>query len=363
VEGLAVDPSFWTGRRVFVTGHTGFKGSWLTFWLKRMGAHVAGYALPPETEPALFNVLELLGPDDEIADITEASKLKERMIAFEPEVVLHLAAQALVRRSYEDPLGTFSTNVVGTVAVLDAARQTASVRALVFVSSDKCYENREWDWSYREIDSLGGHDPYSASKGAAEIVVAAMRRSYFVPHCTNGHPARIASVRAGNVIGGGDWSRDRLVPDIITQCARGGEVLIRSPRAVRPWQHVLEPVAAYLAVAQRLCGHDPGIDTSFNIGPADADIRSVLDVAEMVIDQMGSGRLILDENPQGPHEASQLRLDSAKARRQLGWRPRLCLEEAVRMTVDWYKGFQAGEDPQRLMANQIDHFTSLAPRA
>ncbi|HYG27097.1 MAG TPA: CDP-glucose 4,6-dehydratase [Caulobacteraceae bacterium] len=363
MEGLVVDPAFWRGRRVFVTGHTGFKGSWLTFWLRRMGAQVSGYALAPETQPSLFQVLGLDGhPDDVLADIGEAERVRERIRLFQPEIVLHLAAQALVRRSYDEPVETFATNVVGTAAVLDAVRAAPSVKAVVVVTSDKCYDNREWDWPYREIDPLGGRDPYSASKGAAEIVIDSMRRSFFAPYRPGAHPARIASVRAGNVIGGGDWSTDRLIPDIIRAClGEGAAVKLRSPHAVRPWQHVLEPVAAYLALAQRLCTAEAGVDEAFNIGPSDSDCRPVADVTRQLIDALGAGALDYDANDANPHEAQLLRLDCSKARARLGWRPRLSLERAIAMTAEWYKRVDAGEDAAAVTAEQIAEFEALSP--
>lgn len=357
---LAVTPSFWRQRRVFVTGHTGFKGSWLAFWLRRLGARVAGYALPPATRPNLFEALRLSSADDTFADVRDARRLRDCMAAFAPEVVLHLAAQALVRPSYEDPVGTFATNVVGTAALLDAVRHTPSVRAVVSVASDKCYENREWVWGYRESDPLGGHDPYSASKGAAEIVVDSMRRSFFAPACKNGHPARIASVRAGNVIGGGDWSSDRLVPDIIRACLEGsGVVTLRRPHAVRPWQHVLEPVSAYLGLAERLSTDEPGADQAFNFGPTDGSTRAVIELAEAVVAALGRGTLVHDAISADVHEAALLRLDCSKAISQLGWRPRLDFATTVRMTAEWYGRVALGTDPGLLTAQQIDEFEAL----
>ena len=358
---LAVSPAFWRQRRVFVTGHTGFKGSWLVFWLRRLGARVAGFALPPAGRPNLFEALKLSSADDTFADIRDARGLRDSITAFAPEVVFHLAAQALVRPSYEDPVGTFATNVVGTAALLDAVRQTPSVRAVVSVASDKCYENREWVWGYRENDPLGGHDPYSASKGAAEIVVDSMRRSFFAPACQGGHPARIASVRAGNVIGGGDWSVDRLVPDIIRGCLQvSGVVTLRRPRAVRPWQHVLEPVSAYLALSQRLCTDEAGVDQAFNFGPTDASTRPVVELAEAVVAALGRGKLVCDSVPEGVHEAALLRLDCSKAMSQLGWRPRLDFSTTVRMTAEWYGRVAQGADPELITAQQIDNFEALS---
>ncbi|MDF7774413.1 CDP-glucose 4,6-dehydratase [Sphingomonas sp. AOB5] len=360
---LAVNPEFWAGRRVLVTGHTGFKGSWLSFWLRELGAESFGLALAPETEPALYDLLGIDRMPGMIADITDTAALAEAFERSQPEIVLHLAAQALVRESFETPVETFATNVVGTAAVLDAVRRTPSVRSVVVITSDKCYENREWEWGYRESDPLGGYDPYSASKGAAEIVVASMRRSYFAPYRKDGHPARIASVRAGNVIGGGDWSKDRLVPDIIRGAlSDSGEVVIRSPGAVRPWQHVMEPLAAYLGLAERLYNGDEGVDQAFNFGPSETDNRPVLEVAEALVEQLGCGHLEVRPPPNAPHEAHLLRLDCSKARLQLGWAPRLDFGDTVALTAQWYSAVAKGEDPSGVTATQIKHFSTLNPR-
>ncbi|GAA0306523.1 CDP-glucose 4,6-dehydratase [Sphingomonas oligophenolica] len=357
---LVVDPAFWSERRVFVTGHTGFKGAWLTFWLRRMGAGVTGYALPPCTTPTLFGLLGL--PQDHFADICDTAALDAAIRAARPEIVLHLAAQALVRPSFDDPVGTFAANVVGTAALLDSVRRTDGVRAVIIVTSDKCYENREWAWGYREVDRLGGHDPYSASKGAAEIVTASMRQSYFAPYKARGHPARIASVRAGNVIGGGDWSTDRLVPGIVRSILTGdGSVTLRKPGAVRPWQHVLDPVAAYLGLAQRLYEGDAGTDEAFNFGPADDDARQVVEVAEAMIAAFGQGHILIDSPPDQPHEANLLRLDCSKAVAQLCWHPRWNFADAAMNTASWYAQHAKGEDVTAITTAQIDAFQAASP--
>lgn len=344
---MLVDERFWRGRRVFLTGQTGFKGAWLAFWLQRLGAEVRGRALPPATEPSLFALLGLDVPLSHYGDIADAAGVAADMDG--AEVVLHLAAQALVRPSYADPLGTFATNVMGTAAVLDAARRSDSVRAVVVVTSDKAYENRETGQAYREDDALGGHDPYSASKGAAEIVTASYRRSF--PDAG----ARIASVRAGNVIGGGDWSADRLVPDIVRAAAGEGVVRLRNPDAVRPWQHVLEPCAAYLALAQRLHAGE-AVDEAFNFGP-DGAARPVRAVAEALAGALGARVEVAPDG--GPHEAQLLALDTTKAREKLGWWPRLGFEETVAWTADWYRAHAAGEDMQAVTTAQTEAFAKL----
>lgn len=357
---LEVNPAFWAGRRVFLTGHTGFKGAWLHFWLARMGASVTGYSLPPETSPSLFHLLEL--PDGHSADIRDSDTLANAVQSAAPEIVLHLAAQALVRPSFDSPVDTFATNVVGTAALLDAVRKCPSVCAIVVVTSDKCYENREWPWAYRETDALGGSDPYSASKGAAELVVASMRRSYFAPYRARGHQARIATARAGNVIGGGDWSKDRLIPDIVrVAMLADGVVNLRNPQSVRPWQHVLEPLAAYLGLAERLYARFEGADEAFNFGPDGISTRPVVEVAEAMVAAMGRGRLTSERLGDEPPEAGLLRLDCSKASSILGWRTRWDFKDAIAMTAAWYSGYAEGDDVKALTASQIDAFVAASP--
>jgi CDP-glucose 4,6-dehydratase len=358
VEMLDLDAVFWRGRRVFLTGHTGFKGAWLNYWLLRMGAVVTGYGLPPSTSPCLFGLLKL--PPGHFADIRDVNRLSEAVRKADPEIVLHLAAQALVRPSFSDPVGTFSTNVVGTAAVLDAVRMAPSVRAVVVITSDKCYANHEWAWGYRETDALGGHDPYSASKAATEIVTSAMRQSYFAPYRSGGHAARIATVRAGNVIGGGDWSKDRLVPDIV-RASEAGMVTLRNPHAVRPWQHVLEPLAAYLGLAQKLCSDRKDVDEAFNIGPAAQDSRPVLEVANALVAALGGRRIAHEPSGDQLHEAGLLRLDSSKAYSVLGWRPRWDFERAIDMTASWYAGYARGEDVSAMTDAQLNAFEADSP--
>lgn len=348
---------FWRGRRVLMTGHTGFKGAWLAFWLAERGADVSALALAPAGQLALY---EQLGISDRvrsvIADINDRPKLDDLLAVSRPDIVFHLAAQALVRPSYRDPVGTFATNVLGTVQLLDALRKT-DARAVVVVTSDKAYENREWAWGYRETDELGGHDPYSASKGAAEIAVRSLRRSYFAPYVQGGHPARIATVRAGNVIGGGDWAEDRLVPDIVRSCLEGdGTVELRNPASIRPWQHVLDPLAFYMDLAERLCTSPDGVDDAWNIGPDPHDTHSVREVAEAMISALGRGRLNACPDREAPHEARLLALDCSKARASLKWRPRWGFAEAIRHTADWYAAWFRRDDLTAMSRAQLAAF-------
>lgn len=350
-----VTPGFWAGRRVLVTGHTGFKGAWAVLWLKAMGAEVSGLALAPATEPSLFGLAGLAGQMRSVtADITDVAALDRLMAEARPDVVLHMAAQALVRRSYADPVGTFQANVTGTVALLHAVSRCPDVRAVVVVTSDKAYENSEWAWGYRESDPIGGRDPYSASKGAAEIATAAMRRSYFRPWVAGGHPARIATARAGNVVGGGDWAEDRLIPDIVRGClGPGGTVTIRAPRAVRPWQHVLEPVRGYLMLAEALVADGGDAASAWNFGPYRQDERPVFEVAEALVAALGTGRIARAPEPPVLHEAHLLTLDNSKARAGLGWRPALSFEDTVALTAGWYGDWARGGDARDLTLAQI----------
>ncbi|MFM2355001.1 MAG: hypothetical protein RLZZ528_737, partial [Pseudomonadota bacterium] len=310
--------NFWKGRRVFLTGHTGFKGAWTAAWLSRMGAEVTGYSLASETEPNLFGLLSLPGLRSVIADLNDRAALDRALAEARPQVILHLAAQALVRRSYRDPVETFASNVLGTVQLLDAARSCPDLRAVVVATSDKAYENVEQVWGYRETDPMGGRDPYSASKGACEIAARSMALSFFAPH--GAHPARVATVRAGNVIGGGDWSEDRLIPDIVRGClGAAGSVTLRAPNSVRPWQHVLEPVRGYLMVAERLHAGEDAVAEGWNFGPERRDERAVIEVAGAIVAALGQGRIVIDEAQATVHEAKLLRLDCTKARIGLGW--------------------------------------------
>jgi CDP-glucose 4,6-dehydratase len=351
--------AFWRGRRVLVTGHTGFKGAWLALWLHEMGAEVAGLALPPEGFPNLHDLLDLPSIGHFVqADINDGDALRALLTRTQPEFVFHLAAQAIVRTSYADPVQTYRSNVLGTVSLLHELRALPSLKGAIVVTSDKTYENREWVWGYRETDHLGGHDPYSASKAATEIAAISMRRCFFAP--LGAHPARIATVRAGNVIGGGDWAVDRLVPDIIRGCmGEAGVVRLRNPNATRPWQHVLEPLAAYLLLAERLCTDPDGHwDEAWNIGPYAGDVRAVRDVAEALISALGRGTLMVEPDNGGLHEARLLALDCAKANSRLGWRPRLSFSESLSLTAEWYGAWARGENVRAVTREQLKRYGS-----
>lgn len=358
-----VNPSahFWNGKKVLLTGHTGFKGAWLYLWLQSLGARVHGLSLAPETEP---NLAALCGIDEDdstttIGDIRDSDLLNRLMKREQPEIVLHLAAQALVRRSYADPIESFSTNVIGTLRVLDAASRCASVRAALIVTTDKCYENREWLWSYRENEPLGGHDPYSASKACTEIATAAWRSSLpDMPACSGRERTlAIGTARAGNVFGGGDWAVDRLVPDFFRTLAAGKDLVLRNPAARRPWQHVLEPLAGYLLLAERLW--DGEAQEAWNFGPSPDDVQPVSFIVDQLFASENAGGTWRLADGHQPHEANFLSLDASKARARLGWRPRLPLGEALGWTHDWYTRQARGEDAQELTLDQIARYTAL----
>jgi CDP-glucose 4,6-dehydratase len=349
-----VSDSFWRGRRVLVTGHTGFKGGWLSIWLQALGAEVSGFSLAPPTQPSLYETADVeRGMSVTTGDVRDLDAVRACMEREKPEVVMHLAAQSLVRRSYADPVETYATNVMGTVNVLEAVRSSPGVRAALVVTSDKCYENREWVWGYRENEPMGGHDPYSNSKGCAELVTAAYRGSFFGAHTER--PLLLASARAGNVIGGGDWAEDRLVPDAVRAFLRAEPLVIRSPNAIRPWQHVLEPLEGYLRLARRMIetgGHAEG----WNFGAGDQDSRPVSWVVDRLVEHWGEGaRWELDDRAQ-PHEARLLKLDSSKARAELGWESRLPLDEALAWTVEWYRAFHEGGNLRQVTEAQIARY-------
>lgn len=346
---MDINSEFWRGRRVFLTGHTGFKGGWLALWLQNLGAEVHGYALAPPTQPNLFDVARVAEgmASSRIADIRDASVFTQSMKNAQPEVVFHLAAQPLVRQSYAAPTETYSTNVMGTVHLFEAVRATPEVRAVVNVTTDKCYENREWVWGYRENDAMGGYDPYSSSKACAELVTAAYRKSFLTAA-----GVAVASARAGNVIGGGDWAADRLVPDILRAFEHGQPVQIRSPNSIRPWQHVLEPLSGYLLLAQRLA-EELGFAEAWNFAPDDSDVQSVEWIVSRLARIWGDGTTWAVDGGQHPHEAGYLKLDISNARYRLGWTPRWDLYQALERTVEWHRAWRGSEPMREFSLRQI----------
>jgi len=353
VGDLGIGPEFWAGRRVLVTGNTGFKGAWLTLWLLALGAEVTGLSDEVPTDPALHT---LVGNEDSIdqrwVDVRDPGAVASAVESARPEVIFHLAAQPFVRRSFDEPAATYAINVMGTVNVLDAVRAApGSVRSIVAVTSDKCYENREWEWPYRENEPMGGHDPYSSSKGAAELVIAAYRSSFF----TGADGPQIASVRAGNVIGGGDWGEDRLVPDVMRAAMAAEAVAIRRPVAVRPWQHVLNSLHGYLLLAEGLY-RDPAHATAYNFGPDPSDVLPVADVVELLAAAWGEPLEVVADEGEHPHEAGLLSLDSSRARARLGWRPRWELNAGLAATAEWYRAYRDGEPGLDVTLDQIRRY-------
>ena len=346
-----IDQNFWQDKKVFLTGHTGFKGSWLALWLHSLGAEVTGYALEPPTEPSLFEqarIGELV--NSVLGDIRDAQQLQDAMQAAQPEIVFHLAAQSLVRESYQNPVETYSTNVMGTVNLLEAVRHCSTVKAVVNVTTDKCYENREWHWGYRENEPMGGHDPYSNSKGCSELVTSAYRQSFLAES-----GVAVASARAGNVIGGGDWAVDRLIPDFLRAINAGETLVIRSPHAIRPWQHVLEPLSGYLTLAERLYRDGEEFATAWNFGPADEDARTVSWILDTLKEIRSDVSWKCDDSPQ-PHEAHYLKLDSSKARTLLVWSPRWSLEIALEKILDWHEVWHRKDDVRAVTLRQIEEY-------
>lgn len=352
-----MNTEFWRGKRVLLTGHTGFKGSWLSLWLQSMGAQVVGFALAPPTKPSLFEVACVeQGMTSIIGDIRDLAQLRSVFTEHQPEIVIHMAAQPLVRYSYIEPVETYSTNVMGVVNLLEAVRSTRSVKAVVNVTTDKCYENREWAWGYRENEAMGGYDPYSSSKGCAELVTAAYRNSYFHPAKYHEHGVAIASARAGNVIGGGDWAEDRLIPDILRAITEGRAVNIRNPHAIRPWQHVLEPLSGYLLLAQKL--HEQGVSHAegWNFGPGDEDAKPVQWIVERLTQQWGEGASWQFDEGDHPHEAHYLKLDCSKARMRLDWQPRWNLAHTLDMIVAWQRAWLGKQDMRGFTLKQIEQY-------
>jgi CDP-glucose 4,6-dehydratase len=349
-----MNSAFWKGKKVLLTGHTGFKGSWLSLWLQKAGAQLVGYALPPPTIPSLFEVGRIADGMCSIqGDIRDLPHLTDAFQQHEPEIVIHMAAQSLVRYSYDHPVETYMTNVIGTVNVFEAVRVTPSVRAVLNVTSDKCYENREWPWGYRENEPMGGFDPYSSSKGCAELVTSAYRNSYF-----SGKDCKVflASARAGNVIGGGDWARDRLIPDIMQAFLKGDAVVIRNPAAIRPWQHVLEPLAGYLTLVEMLCERGREFAAGWNFGPENNDARPVSWIVEILAGMWGRDTTWKVDPAEQPHEAQYLKLDCSKARSRLGWQPKLPLREGLEHVVAWYRAYQDGQDMREYTLSEIEAY-------
>ena len=355
-----INNEFWNNKKVFITGHTGFKGSWLSLWLQEMGAVVRGYALAPPTYPNLFNVANIAtGMDSVIGDIRDYDFLYSSIAEFEPEIVIHMAAQPLVRLSYEMPVETYDINVMGTVKLLDCIRKIGGIKAIVNVTSDKCYENKEWPWGYRENESKGGYDPYSNSKGCVELITDAFRKSYFNPDEYKNHQCALASVRAGNVIGGGDWALDRLIPDMLHAFENGKPVEIRNPHAIRPWQHVLEPLSGYLITAQKLYENGVEFSEGWNFGPVDDDTKSVQKVVEILVSLWGKNASWGLAEGLHPHEAHYLKLDCSKAKMRMQWQPRWSLEKTLEKVVSWHKAWLAEENMRKYTLNEINQYLKI----
>jgi CDP-glucose 4,6-dehydratase len=350
-----VSPTFWKNKRVFLTGHTGFKGSWLSMWLQEMGAHVKGFSLAPHTTPNLFHEAKVKeGMESEIGDIRDLRLITESMCDFDPEIVIHMAAQPLVRLSYSEPVETYATNVMGTIHVLEAARKCKNLKSIVAITTDKCYENKEWPWGYRENEPMGGHDPYSSSKGCCELLIASYRNSFF----NTPESASLASVRAGNVIGGGDWSDDRLIPDILKAFEKSEPAVVRNPLSTRPWQHVLEPLSGYLVLAEKLYQDGDQFAEAWNFGPRDEDCQSVAYILDKMIATWGQGATwVMDANSH-PHEAGFLKLDCSKAKQKLHWEPKWNLEFTLTSIVKWHKAFLQNENIRLICQNEIQSYTN-----
>lgn len=352
-----MNPSFWKGKKVFITGHTGFKGGWLSLWLQEMGAIVKGYSLPAPTTPSLFEEAKVWsGISTEEGDIRDFTHLREVIHNFKPEIVFHMAAQPLVRLSYHEPMETYSTNVMGTVYLLEAVKQVGGVKAVVNITSDKCYENREWVWGYRENEAMGGYDPYSNSKGCAELVAASYRQSFFNKDNYDQHGCALASVRAGNVIGGGDWADDRLIPDMLNAFSNNEKVEIRSPHAIRPWQHVLEPLSGYITIAEHLYEKGPEFAEAWNFGPKEEDAKPVEWIVERLTQLWGEDAEWYLSEGEHPHEAHYLKLDCSKAKMRLNWQPVWDLNTTLDKIVNWQKAWINKEDMQKYTINEIKEY-------
>ena len=357
MEGLKgnVNPEFWKNKKVYLTGHTGFKGSWMSLWLQEMGAVVKGFSLFPYTSPNLFEEAHVSeGMQSEIGDIRNLQLVTKSIVDFDPDILIHMAAQPLVRLSYSEPVETYATNVMGTIHVLEAARQCKNLKSIVAITTDKCYENKEWLWGYRENEPMGGHDPYSSSKGCCELLIASYRKSFF----TTPNSPSLASVRAGNVIGGGDWSDDRLIPDILKAFEKAEPVIVRNPLSTRPWQHVLEPLSGYLVLAEELFNNGDHFAGGWNFGPKDEDCQSVEKILNTMIKTWGDGASWeLDAN-NNPHEAGFLKLDCSKAAQQLKWVPKWTLEITLSSIVDWHKGWMNNADMKKQCLKEIELYSN-----
>ncbi len=344
-----MDPSFWKGKRVLLTGHTGFKGSWLALWLQLVGAELVGYALQPPTNPSLFEVANVAsGMKSIMGDVCEGEALRQAVIDFHPEIVIHMAAQSVVHTSYMEPVSTFQTNVMGTVNLLEAVRQVGGVRAVVNITSDKCYENKEWIWGYREVDPLGGYDPYSNSKACSELVTESYRNSFFNASRYSEHGVAIATARAGNVIAGGDWTQNGLVADIVQALLEQQPVLIRNPHATRPWQHVLDALNGYLTLAENLYNEGPAFADAWNIGPYASDIKPVGWIVDKLLGFWGDGAAWEQDEAYHPHEAHSLSLDCAKARLKLNWSPKISLDQGLEQIITWTQAYQSGANMRQV---------------
>ncbi len=352
-----ISKGFWTNKKVFVTGHTGFKGSWLCLWLYFLGADVTGYALNPPTDPSLFELCRIdVLIKSTIADVRDGESLAQAMRKADPEIVIHMAAQSLVRESYKNPVETYSTNVMGTVNLFEAVRKCKNVKAVINITSDKCYENKEWPWGYRENEPMGGYDPYSNSKACSELVTSAYRNSFFNPKEYDTHGVGLASARAGNVIGGGDWAQDRLVPDCIRAILKGEKIIVRNPHAVRPWQFVLEPLAGYLMLAQKLYEDGPKYAEGWNLGPDDHDAKPVEWIVKKLCEKWGQNSSYEIDEGKHLYEAHHLKLDCSKAKFKLGWHTKWNLEQAIDKVIEWTRAYQENKDVKEICLDQIEDY-------
>ena len=354
-----IDKSFWQKKKVFVTGHTGFKGSWLCLWLHSLGAKVTGYSLDPPTNPNLFSLCDIDRlATSVIADVRDINSLRDSIQSSQPEIIIHMAAQSLVRESYKNPAETYSINVMGTVSLFEAVRNTKGVRSIVNVTTDKCYENKEWHWGYREYEPLGGYDPYSNSKACSELVTSAYRNSFFNPKNYDFHGLGLASARAGNVIGGGDWATDRLLPDCIRALLKNEKIWIRNPFAVRPWQHVLEPLSGYLSLSQQLYENGSVYAESWNFGPDDSDAKPVEWIVKKMCEKWGASASYGIDKGEHPHESSYLKLDCSKAKAELGWYPRWEIEMAIDKVIEWTKAYKNKQNLKEVCLKQIEEYSN-----